>query len=203
MTGGWHNESARHALSARGIPTTSLRAVREVHSGRSVEERKADELGVEVYTEDMEEWMKAPDDFDIKGIDDPIPEGITIERQLFLESPNWMTITVKVTDADGEEKLIGHLDLERWEEGRNMFSIHLHIDRDFRSIGLSKFLMRDILNLADDEGYNLYGIIRPMDGSPLDNEGLAEYYRSFGFVMLDENIIYRPTQKEITREERP
>ena len=72
MTGGWHNESARHALSAKGIPTAATRIARGYHTARPLEDRLDDEARVEPYVEDIALWAQDPDKYDLKRVMDGV-----------------------------------------------------------------------------------------------------------------------------------
>jgi len=177
MTGGWRGESARHALAAKGIPTAALRASRGYHTARPLEDRIADEDRVEPYVEDIALWAKDPDKYDLHGVDDPVPEGYKIERSLALDKGR---IGLTMTEKD-DEKWIAILDMHYVNvvDGTDYYAFSIHVDKDHRNMGLSRYLMRHMVNLADDMQIGIAANISPI---ALDADILASYYASFGFT---------------------
>jgi len=179
MTGGWHGESARHALSAKGIPTAATRIARGYHTARPLQDRLDDEARVEPYVEDIALWAQNPDKYDLKGVDDPVPQGYEIERNLFLDKGR-VEIIIK---EKGEENRVGVLDLRYIGKVDDVeyYTFTVNVIEGYRGEGLSRYLMRNMINLADDMGAGLVGIIAPSAASIVDNKILASYYASFGF----------------------
>jgi len=179
MTGGWHGESARHALSAKGIPTAATRIARGYHTARPLQDRLDDEARIEPYVEDIALWAQNPDKYDLKGVDDPVPQGYEIERNLFLDKGR-VEIIIK---EKGEENRVGVLDLRYIGKVDDVeyYTFTVNVIEGYRGEGLSRYLMRNMINLADDMGAGLVGIIAPSAASIVDNKILASYYASFGF----------------------
>ncbi len=179
MTGGWHGESARHALASKGIPTAATRIARGYHTARPLEDRLDDEARVEPYVEDIALWAQNPDKYDLKGVDDPVPEGYEIERNLFLDEGR-VKIIIK---EKGEKNRVGLLDLRYIGKVDDVeyYTFTINVIEEYRGEGLSRYLMRNMINLADDMGIGITGIIAPGFGSVLDDKILGSYYASFGF----------------------
>lgn len=179
MTGGWHGESARHALSAKGIPTAATRIARGYHTARPLQDRLDDEARVEPYVEDIALWAQNPDKYDLKGVDDPVPEGYEVTRDLSLDVGR---VEISIKEKDGEA-WVGLLDLHYIGKVDDVeyYSFVTHVDKDHRGRGLSRYLLRNMINLADDMEAGLVGIIAPGAASIVDEKILASYYASFGF----------------------
>ena len=199
MTGGWHGESARHALASKGIPTAATRAARGYHTARPLDDRLDDEARVEPYVEDIALWAQNPDKYDLEGVDDPVPEGYEIERNIFVDKGR-VNIIIK---EKGEENRVGVLDLRYIGkvDDAEYYTFTINVIEEYRGEGLSRYLMRNMINLADDMGIGITGIITPGFGSVLDKKILASYYASFGFgktgrihESVDEFDIVRPPQ---------
>ena len=198
---GWHNESARHSLSAKGIPTTAFRVVREYHSARPLDARESDEARIEPYVEDVALWISDPDKYDIEGIDDPVPEGLEIER-VFHSAVDSMEI--RMTEKEGGT-VVGYADLDEQRgveiDGLTYYPFSLSVSSEYRGDGLSRYLMRELVNLSDNEGFGMVSVVQPTHDSPVDKEILEKYYASFGFTTFggESNqftIIRRPQPKE-------
>jgi GNAT superfamily N-acetyltransferase len=180
MTGGWHGEPARHALAAKGVPTAERRVAREFHSQRPLKDRESDEMRLEPYIEDVAIWAKDPDSYDLAGVDDPVPEGYVIEK-MFLSEKGRVEIIVKKKDS---KKNSGVLDFRYAStvDDVEYYEFSIYVYSDDRGEGLSRYLLRNMINLADEMGVGIVGIIHPTSGSPLDADLIASYYASFGFV---------------------
>lgn len=179
MTGGWHGESARHALASKGIPTAATRIARGYHTARPLQDRLDDEARVEPYVEDIALWSMHPNEYDLAGVDDPVPEGYEIERNLFLDKGRIKIIIKK----KGKEDWAGVLDLRYVGKVDDVeyYTFTINVIKEYRGEGLSRYLMRGMVNIGDDMGIGITGIIAPGFGSVLDDKILASYYASFGF----------------------
>ena len=201
MTEGWHGESARHALAAKGIPTAATRIARGYHTARPLQDRLDDEARVEPYVEDIALWAQNPDSYDLKGVDDPVPEGYEIERKLFLDKGR-VEIIIK---EKGEENQVGTLDIRCVGKVDDIeyYSFSINVIEGYRGEGLSRYLMRNMINLADDMGIGITGIITPGFGSVLDNNILASYYASFGFSNTGKRIRKGVGEFDVVRPPQP
>lgn len=179
MTGGWHGESARHALASKGIPTAATRIARGYHTARPLEDRLDDEARVEIYTEDVALWASSLNEYDLAGIDDPVPEGYEIKRDLFLDEGK-IEMTIKEKGGEDEVGILSLRYLNKLDDVE-YYSFYVHVDKRYRGEGLSRYLLRNMVNLADDMGIGIVGIITPGAASILDEKILTSYYASFGF----------------------
>ena len=179
MTGGWHGESARHALASKGIPTAATRIARGYHTARPLQDRLDDEARVEPYVEDIALWAQNPDKYDLEGVDDPVPEGYEVERNLFLDEGK-VEIIIKEKDGEGG---VGTLDLRYLGKFDDVkyYSFAVHVVEGYRGEGLSRYLLRNMVNLADDMGIGIVGLVAPSSTAIVDEKILTSYYASFGF----------------------
>ena len=181
MTGGWHDESARHALAAKGIPTSAGRIARGYHTSRPLQERLDDEMRIEPYVEDIALWAQNPDEYDIKGIDDPVLEGFHINQVLLGDS---FQVFIHKDDEKNPDKWAGTLSAIYKGEFNDVryYVFVISVDSDHRGIGLSRYLLRHSVNLADKMGVGMIGHVSPHSNSPIDKETLTQYYGSYGFT---------------------
>jgi len=181
MTGGWHGESSRHALAAKGIPTVATRVARGYHTARPLEDRIADEARVEPYTEDLAIWSVSPNTYDLAGVDDPVPEGYEIERNIDLDKGR-IELIIKEKDKSGWVAVLDMHFVNKVDDDVEYYAFGIHVDTEHRGEGLSRYLLRHMINLADDMQVGIFGIITPVSTSPVDADILKSYYGSFGFT---------------------
>ena len=201
MTGGWHNESARHALAAKGIPTAATRIARGYHTARPLEDRLDDEARVEPYVEDIALWAQNPDSYDLEGVDDPVPKGYEVNRDLSLDVGR---VEINIKEKDGEA-WVGVLDLRCVGKVDDVeyYSFVIHVDKNRRGEGLSRYLMRNMVNLADDMEIGIVGIIAPGAMAIVDKKILASYYASFGFGNTGKSVYEGVGEFDIVRPPQP
>jgi GNAT superfamily N-acetyltransferase len=128
--------------------------------------------------ENITQWGNDPDKYDIQGIDDPVPVGFTLKQ----------TVT-PAKNANGEKVHIGIFNDRTGEEVGSLFGrigfdaiylMQLDVDDKYRKLGLSRYLMREMNDFADEIGKDLTLIV--CSYGEMLNDDLVRYYRSFGFV---------------------
>jgi GNAT superfamily N-acetyltransferase len=148
---------------------------RREHNARPINERLQDEDTSEVYTKDKNEWADNMDAYDYKCVDDPVPSNIKISIQntgsKILE--NAMLFSIEDTDS--------YIELFKMLNDRYHISI-VHTDADSRNKCHAAYLMREVVNFADQKCFELSLTAQPYDMSAnVDFGRLINFYSDFGF----------------------